>query len=164
MVDRFTCTQSARLPGLLDAADGPPDLLDHLGRCRVCQDALEQLAVGDSGWLRSPPAGEPPAAASPHFRQVVTALKQLTAAPDLPAPADLALDFLGPTDYPGALGAVGPYPVLEVVGRGGMGVVFRALDRALNRVIAVKVLAPQWAANGTARQRFEREARAAAAV
>ncbi len=45
-----------------------------------------------------------------------------------------------------------------------MGVVFKARDTRLQRIVAVKVLAAQLAANGTARQRFFREARAAAAV
>jgi hypothetical protein len=79
-------------------------------------------------------------------------------------PGDLSLDFLAPTDYPGAGGQVGGYPVLAVVGRGGMGVVFTAVDRALNRVVAVKVLDPRRAGSGTDRQRFLREAWAAAAV
>src|SRR5262249_12127637 len=51
-----------------------------------------------------------------------------------------------------------------VVGAGGMGVVLRAFDELLHRVVAIKVLAPQLAASGTARKRFVREAQAAAAV
>src|SRR5262249_34431686 len=49
-------------------------------------------------------------------------------------------------------------------GRGGMGIVFRACDEALQRVVAIKVLAPLLAANPTARKRFIREAQTAAAV
>ena len=45
-----------------------------------------------------------------------------------------------------------------------MGIVLKAHDTKLNRVVAVKVLAPQLAAHATARKRFLREARAAAAV
>ncbi len=45
-----------------------------------------------------------------------------------------------------------------------MGIVLRGLDVKLNRVVAIKVLAPQLAANVMARQRFRREAQAAAAV
>jgi serine/threonine protein kinase len=74
------------------------------------------------------------------------------------------LDFLAPSQRPGALGRLGHYEVLEVVGRGGMGVVLRAFDDKLHRVVAIKVLAPQLATTGAARQRFVREARAAAAV
>jgi serine/threonine-protein kinase len=51
-----------------------------------------------------------------------------------------------------------------MLGRGGMGMVFKAFDAELNRPVAVKLLAPHVAGNGSARQRFGREARAAAAV
>src|SRR5262245_57569356 len=74
------------------------------------------------------------------------------------------LDFLAASQRPGSLGRLGHYEVLEVVGTGGMGVVLRAFDDKLHRVVAIKVLAPQLAASGSARQRFVREARAAAAV
>ena len=61
-------------------------------------------------------------------------------------------------------GRIGPYEVIERVGRGGMGEVFRAMDPALDRVVALKILAPAMADNPEARRRFLREARAAAAV
>ena len=56
------------------------------------------------------------------------------------------------------------YEVLKPVGQGGMGAIFLAKEPALKRLVAVKVLAPQLAADNNARQRFEREARAAAAI
>ena len=65
---------------------------------------------------------------------------------------------------PGDLGKLGPYRVIEVLGSGGMGIVLKAFDPALNRPVAIKVLAPQLATSGPARQRFAREARAAAAI
>lgn len=45
-----------------------------------------------------------------------------------------------------------------------MGVVYKGFDSELNRPVAIKFLAPHLATNGTARQRFSREAQAAAAV
>jgi hypothetical protein len=74
------------------------------------------------------------------------------------------VDFLAPSQQPGSLGRLGHYEVLEVVGRGGMGTVTRAFDTKLHRVVAVKALAPHLATSSAARQRFVREARAAAAV
>jgi hypothetical protein len=73
-------------------------------------------------------------------------------------------DFLIPSQRPESLGRLDHYEILEVVGRGGMGVVLKGFDEKLRRVVAIKVLAPELAASGTARQRFTREARAAAAV
>jgi serine/threonine protein kinase len=56
------------------------------------------------------------------------------------------------------------YEILRPLGQGGMGAVFLAKELALKRLVAVKVLAPGLAADRRARARFEREARAAAAI
>src|SRR5262245_10674625 len=80
------------------------------------------------------------------------------------ADAEVQLTFLTPSDRPGSLGRLGHYEVQQVVGRGGMGVVLKAFDEQLHRVVAIKVMAPQLAASATARKRFVREARAQAAV
>jgi hypothetical protein len=94
------------------------------------------------------------------------AVAACSAAPDPPPDPAAAIEmpFLGPPQRPGSLGRLGCYEVLGVVGRGGMGLVLRAFDEKLHRVVALKVLAPELAASATARQRFTREARAAAAV
>jgi hypothetical protein len=94
------------------------------------------------------------------------AVAACSAAPDPPPEpaAETDLPFLEPPRTPGGLGRLGCYEVLGVVGRGGMGIVLRAFDEKLHRVVALKVLAPELAASPTARQRFTREARAAAAV
>jgi serine/threonine protein kinase len=84
--------------------------------------------------------------------------------PSGPGGAAADLSFLAPPTEPGALGRLDHYEVLEVVGRGGMGVVLRARDTKLLRIVAIKVLTASLAASSTARQRFLREARAAAAI
>src|SRR6516164_4977503 len=94
----------------------------------------------------------------------VPAIEQLAAADPAPGNAAPDLSFLAPPSEPGSLGRLDHYEVLEVVGRGGTGVVLRARDTKLSRTVALKVLAAPLAATGTARQRFAREARAAAAV
>jgi serine/threonine-protein kinase len=54
------------------------------------------------------------------------------------------------------------YELLEEIGRGGMAVVFRALDRALEREVAVKLLHPHLATRAESARRFVREAKAVA--
>jgi WD40 repeat protein len=76
----------------------------------------------------------------------------------------VVLNFLEPPKKPGALGRLGHYEVMEVVGKGAMGIVMRAFDEKLQRIVAIKVLAPDLALEDEARQRFVKEARAAAAV
>lgn len=77
---------------------------------------------------------------------------------------DSVLKALAPSESPGSLGRLGRFEVEEVVGRGSCGVVLRARDPKLNRVVAIKALAPELAASKTARQRFLREASAAASL
>ena len=63
---------------------------------------------------------------------------------------------------PGAL--VAGYQIESVVGRGGMGVVYRARELDLDRVVALKVIAPELLEAPAIRARFLREARAAASI
>jgi hypothetical protein len=74
------------------------------------------------------------------------------------------LGFLDPPRREGSVGRLKNYEVRSVVGSGGMGVVMKAVDESLDRVVAIKVLSPHYAANATARKRFVREAKAIAAV
>jgi serine/threonine protein kinase len=59
---------------------------------------------------------------------------------------------------------IGPYLLGARIGAGGMGEVYKARDTRLNRTIAIKVLPPDVASEPLARERFEREARAVAAL
>jgi len=129
-----------RMDALLQGYEGAENFLQ--------KPALEQLAASTPQPFAPPPetaTGSPPAqpAGTEH---------------------EPLLHLLEPSRRPGALGRLKHYEVLEVLGKGGFGTVLKVFDERLHRVVAVKVLAPELAANGTARQRFLREARAAAAV
>ena len=74
------------------------------------------------------------------------------------------LSFLDAPSHPELLGRLGRYEIERVIGTGGMGIVLKAHDTELHRVVAIKILAAHLANSVSARKRFAREAQAAAAV
>lgn len=54
---------------------------------------------------------------------------------------------------------IGPYRVLDLLGRGGMGIVYQAMHSKLEQQVAIKVLSPEFSANPEMRERFVREAK-----
>jgi len=125
----------------------------HLDSCGECQTRLERSAGSDPDWQET----------GDRLKQMASLFEtEATEAGFTGSEFDLA--FLAPTDDPQMLGRIGTYEVSGVIGRGGMGIVVKALDKSLNRFVAIKVLDPRLASLGIARQRFAREARAMAAV
>ena len=72
-----------------------------------------------------------------------------------------SLIFPGEVTQQAPLGQVGDFEILEEIGAGSFGWVFRARERSLDRIVALKVLKPEMTARADAVTRFEREARKA---
>ncbi|MFL5327599.1 MAG: protein kinase domain-containing protein [Gemmataceae bacterium] len=160
------CPEINRLRSLL-AGDAEPSLLQHLEQCERCQETVETLAADKNDWaaaLRYAP--QPAEPVEPPLRKILDqcGMDPTSAQAEPSSEVDLPAGFLQPSDNPAHLGRLGSYEVQEVAARGGMGIVLKAFDQTLHRVVAIKVLAPQLASNSIARMRFLREARAAAAV
>jgi serine/threonine protein kinase len=81
-----------------------------------------------------------------------------------PGPSVAAHPFLSPPEAPDEVGRLGAFRVLAELGRGGMGVVFRAEEIDLKRLVALKVMLPSAASDAQAVARFRREAEAQAKV
>ena len=139
----------------------------HLDECSDCQTIVETLSGNDSMLGLARQVGQENRDGESVLQEVLEQAKQAE-------PETLALGtrgkceddfaYLQPSDKSEHLGRLDHYEIMEKVGQGAFGTVFRAFDTKLHRVVAIKVLSPELAANGTARQRFIREARTVAAV
>jgi predicted Ser/Thr protein kinase len=145
--------------GLLGDSAARP-IRQHLRACARCRNLLEGLegTIDDvtiaEAWACAETVAETTPPVEPAAELGVLAGR----------PIELDISFLKPSPNPDALGRIGGYDILSVVGQGGMGVVLKAHDESLGRAVAIKVLATRLAANERARKRFIREARAAAAI
>ena len=143
----------------------------HLRVCRNCQKALVSLVM--SGAHAAVSTSDGTSSLDPDTMIAPGAAR--TSAPDLEdqslksknpsnrpkVPADYP--FLEPPELEGALAHLGFYSVVRVLGSGGMGVVFEAVDQRLTRTVALKVLRPELA-DELYVDRFKQEARLAASL
>src|SRR5262245_23028453 len=75
-----------------------------------------------------------------------------------------SLPFLAASQQADELGRLGGYRILKVLGQGGMGMVLLAEDPKLRRLVAIKVMKPEFAVHEQAKERFLREARTTAQI
>jgi serine/threonine protein kinase len=139
------------------------EVAEHLVECAGCRQTLESLAGDQSWWTEVESCLRTHAGDATDSTGLASPLHE-PAEEDESFTADFVVDFLEPSEQPNVLGQLGEYEILDVIGRGGMGVVLKGYQRELARFVAVKVMAPHLASSGAARQRFVREARAAAAI
>ena len=159
--------------------DEQVDWLDrHIRTCDSCQQVLEGLNPQDelTNDLRN--SAPEPEGHEREISEIIERGKQIQSVIETvqadentavqqgesSSKLDGEIDFLQPPVLADEIGRLGGYRVLEVMGVGGMGVVFRAEDPKLKRQIALKAMKPGVAASRSAKDRFLREAQATAAI
>ncbi len=144
-----TCPPPSRLSdyvrGRLELA--PHEAIDaHLDDCADCRALVETLDRETPAPLNGLTTPAPDADLDePTFRRLVERVKAIVPGSDIGS-------------------VLGNYELLAPVGAGGMGRVYKARHRRMNRIVALKVLAPELLRSADARARFQREVEAAARV
>jgi hypothetical protein len=151
--EQWTAFRVGRVPRAAE-----PAFANHLERCPACAALLDTLPEPDDSLiadLRQPPSA--PALPSQEVRAAV-ALVERVAPQGTPACEPADPDEASPC----AGDRLGPYQLLTLLGRGGMGRVFKAHDTLMDRIVAVKVIAARHLGNAGAVARFRREMQALA--
>lgn len=147
-------------------------LESHLAGCDSCCQAMKQIQedtfvglVRQSRTVGNTPAdavsGEAANIAEAAMIAPFTTEEEPSAAPSRLTVAQGAGDGKAPTSLPPELANHPRYRVQEVLGTGGMGTVYKAEHRLMQRPVALKVINAQWVASTSAVERFRREVQAA---
>jgi serine/threonine protein kinase/regulation of enolase protein 1 (concanavalin A-like superfamily) len=160
----------------------------HCEKCEKCIQAIQQIRGADTlvsamsaqGTIVEPAHNPAIAALVARLkalrRQDAAAIEEATVPPSsvntplseppdtLPHESSTNLDFLAPAQQKDEIGRLGNFRVLKVLGQGGMGVVLQAEDTGLHRLCALKVMLSEVARRPEMKERFLREARAAAQI
>ena len=135
----------------------------HLGVCEQCQSLFDakllQLPIASSVAIELKDA-----LSDSHRSDEIDQGARFSKPKNHDAILAMAKRMLPPSENPAMLGKLGEFEILEPLGAGGMGIVFKGYDHELNRYVAVKVLSPNLSIVGAAKQRFLREAQSAAGI
>lgn len=155
------CPVTDQLVALLCETLAPADetqIVTHVETCERCQNSLAKLT------------SSPVSTAIPSLKNSRADSSFLDEIREKgPSVSQLEIDepwqhILSPAQADNELGRIGIYAVYAEVGRGGMGIVLRARDTALDRMVALKIMRPSLVNRQSYRDRFLREARAIAAI
>jgi hypothetical protein len=167
-IPKSTCSHAAIERFLADQLFGQElsDFEDHLEHCPSCRESLDNLAAEGRWWDEARLYLSADDVGPVSNRPVLLPVEIRHHESDDETEQSLfgLKGYLAPTDDPRMLGRLGPYEIAGIIGCGGMGIVLKGFDAPLNRYVAIKVLGPHLALKPVSRQRFAREAKAAATV
>ncbi|MCA9213989.1 MAG: protein kinase, partial [Planctomycetales bacterium] len=135
---------------------------NHLGECQSCQARLQKIV--DYQPTMRPDETRIPLPETWNLGNVMDALRNDRNQTNDFDEVSILQQIVEPCDAPDVIGKIGDFVVHEPLGHGGMGIVARAWDPTLDRFVAIKILLPELAVKQAARERFIREAKAAAVV
>lgn len=144
-------------------------LTAHLKGCRNCQKALVSLVVSGVHSAKSsdetidPDTMIAPGGASSKAQDLDEQSRRQSGKKSSRPKPPAEYPFLEPPEGEDELARLGFYSIRRVLGSGGMGVVFEAVDQRLSRTVALKVLRPELADESYV-ERFRQEARLAASL
>lgn len=164
------CLSDVALQDLLEDAlpnEQLKTVVSHLDTCGACRTRLESAAGDADTWSQAarclqtgnsfPPSESKTLADTLHALRDETRTFRVASGREQTTPLESC-------DAPGCIGRLGRYELVEILGRGGMGVVYKAFDQSLNRHVAIKLIRSTLTDNPEALARFQREARAAASI
>lgn len=152
-----TCYSREQLEGYLSGELGDPlsDQIEiHVADCSTCEDTLSELDASDNTLVRTlrlKPGARP--SDEPAWVERVAV-----------SPFESPADDQAADEQEESPSRLGDYELQNVIGRGGMSVVFSARHTHLGRDVALKVLLPTHQQHGISRDRFAREMRAVGAL
>ncbi len=166
------CPEREELRQLLDGSlsgERQEECTQHMDSCECCQAKLEEIATEGSNLSQvvehlHVAVPDTNSAIWPALKELDNVYQETFVPRPTPRRGTPALDFLQPPTDPAYLGRLAQFDVMRIIGRGGMGIVLEAFDSRLQRHVAIKVLDPELAGDELSRQRFCREARAAASI
>ena len=165
------CLTDEQLANVVNGSSSFSDdsVAEHLESCLKCRNALGRIGDDESVAKLKSGLASSVELKSPELSAVISRLKEMSSAEisstslkgTVSKPVDLS-QWLTPMDS--GLGLLGGYKLLRLLGQGGMGAVYLANEQSLDRLVAIKVLLPEFAKLESARERFLNEARASAAL
>jgi serine/threonine protein kinase len=167
---KLACPSEDRLLALVNGKLPPETTVElnrHIGECSRCATAVAHLcgnafAARAAGVDNNRPTIAPKPETPAYATKVDATLPPPAHSESAPSPPLGELSFLSPSLQIDELGRLGSYRILKILGRGGMGLVVQAEDPNLGRLCALKVMLPELARKPEMKERFLREARAAA--
>ena len=169
MAKRIKCPDKKWFEKLADGSvnqEQEAQLTAHLDQCESCRESMDQLndigdLLGDTVNKSNPTIANE----SESFRERLAEIKSKEPTAQSSFAARGYMDVMPWIDESeNHVGRIDEFELIEFVGRGGMGIVFKALDEKLQRFVALKLMSPQMLVDEAAKARFLREARSAAGI